>query len=183
MSDLASLMVRRLTHDFAGPVGAITTAIDMGLGDDPELIGLVADGAAGLAAALKLYRFIATPDANEVSSGTARTLVADWLAARGGVELDWPGDAVWPAATARLTAGLAMLAAEARARRLSVSEGRVGFDGALPDDIAAVLGGAAATATRHAVAGLIAAQAATTGLALRVEPGSLRVYQASVLPR
>ena len=160
MSDLASLIVRRLTHDFAGPVGAMTTVLDMGAGDDPELLALVAESAAGIAAALRLYRFIATPEAGMVASGTVRALVADWLAMRDGPALDWSADGEWPGAVARLTAALAMVATDARPSTLTVTMGRVVFTQPLADDLANVLTGAAATTPRQALAGLAAAEAA-----------------------
>lgn len=180
---LAGLLVRRLTHDFAGPVGAIGTAVDMGAGGDPELEALIADGAAGLAATLQLYRFIATPNLGVVASSEARSLVATWLAARGNVRLDWPGDDEWPADIARLTAGLAMVAADTRASAIVVARGRVSIDVAIDPGVAAVFGGAAPTTTRHAIAGLLAEQAVESGLAIEVADGVLSLYQASALPR
>lgn len=183
MNELAALLVRRLTHDFAGPVGAMTTVLDMGVGDDPELLGLIGESAAGIAATLKLYRFIATPEAGTVASGTTRALVADWLAARGGPALDWSDEAEWPGPVARLTAALAMIATEVRASTLTVTMGRVGLAAPLPDHLAGVLRGAAPTTPRHALAGLAAVEAAAAGLAIGVAPDALTVYQASASPR
>lgn len=180
---LADLLVRRLTHDFAGPVGAIGTAVEMGVGSDPELEALIADGAAGLAATLQLYRFIATPNPGTVACSGARRLVATWLAARGNVRLDWPGDDEWPADIARLTAGLAVVAADTRASAIVVARGRVSIDAAIEPGVAAVLRGAAPITTRHAIAGLLAEQAAERSVSIEVADGVLSLYQASALPR
>lgn len=189
---LAALMARRLCHDFAGPAGAIGTAIDM-LGDegDPELLSLTSDSAAALTAALELYRYVLTPSADPVGGGRARQLLAGWLATRGGPGLDWPDDAeAWPPGFAALTAGLAMVAAEAAARTatLRVEDGAVAIDNTiLPAEVIVALTGGPATTTRAALAGVLAAQAASTGIELAVEAGDpLRLvasYQSSRLPR
>lgn len=175
MSGLAALLIRRLTHDFAGPVGAMTTVLEMGAGDDPELLSLVVDSAAALGAMLKLYRFVSTPEAGTVASDTVRVLLADWLAARGGPALDWPGAGDWPGPLARLTAALAMIASEVRAPTLVVSLGRVELPAPLPDDLARALGGEPATTPRQALAGLAATEAAAAGLRIGVASDALVV--------
>lgn len=189
---LAALLARRLCHDFAGPAGAIGTAVDM-LGDagDPELIALTADSAQALTAALELYRYILTPSSEPVGGGRARQLLAAWLAARGGPGMAWPEDGEpWPPGFAALTAGLAMVAAEAapRTATLRIEDGVVSVGKTLlPADVAAALGGGPADTTRAALAGVLAAQAAAGGIALAVEPGEpLRLvasYQSNRLPR
>ena len=189
---LAALLARRMCHDFAGPAGAIGTAVDM-LGDagDPELVSLTADSAVALTAALELYRYVLTPSTEPVGGGRARQLLAGWLAARGGPGLDWPEDGeAWPPGFAALTAGLAMVAAEAapRTATLRIEDGEVSVGKtSLPSDVAMALTGGTATSTRAALAGVLAAQAAGGGIALAVEAGEpLRLiasYQSSRFPR
>lgn len=182
MNGLAALLIRRLTHDFAGPVGAMTTVLEMDASGDPELIGLVADSAAGLAATLKLYRFVATPDVDMVSSASVQALLAEWLATRGGPALEWPDAGDWPGPVARLTAALAMVATDVRAPKLAVTMGRVALGAPLADDLARVLGGATATTPRQALAGLAAVEAAAAGLTIGVAADALTVYQGNALP-
>lgn len=182
MNGLAALLIRRLTHDFAGPVGAMTTVLEMAPSDDPELLSLIADSAAGLGATLKLYRFIATPEAERVACTTVRALLGDWLAARGGATLDLTDPGVWPGAVARLTAALAMVATDVRAPVLTVAMGHVALAAPLADDLARVLAGEPAATPRQALAGLAAVEAAAAGLTIGVEADALTVYQGSVLP-
>ena len=191
---LVSLITRRLCHDFAGPVGAVTAALDMlAEGNDPELLALVADSAASLSASLRLYRFALAPGAGPVASGTARALFCDWAKSRPDLIVDWRGDSEWPAGVAELTTGLAIVAAEAATRggRLIVREGRVRLDAEIVraesglEDVLA--GNALPRATDLAIAGALAAQAASLGVALRVtrdEDGlALAAYQPSGVPR
>ncbi|TRW14550.1 hypothetical protein [Glacieibacterium frigidum] len=182
MNGLAALLIRRLTHDFAGPVGAMTTVLELGPGDDPELLSLVADSATGLAATLKLYRFIATPEDGPVASATVRALLADWLTARGGPALDLSDTGEWPGPVARLTAALAMIATDVRAPTLTVTMGRVVLSAPLADELARVLGGEPAATPREALAGLAASEAAAAGLTIGVAADALTVYQGSALP-
>ena len=191
---LASLVARRLCHDFAGPVGAVTTALDMMAdGSDPELLSLVTDSAASLSASLRLYRFTLAPSHEPASSGVARDLFADWLKGHEGLELDWAGGADdWPAGVAELTTGLGIVAADAAGRggRLTVTQGQVRVEApvlAIDPDLAEVLAGALPpSTTRLAIAGVIAAQAAATGLTIRVERDAegltLTAYQGSEAP-
>ncbi len=192
---LASLVARRLCHDFAGPVGAIAAALDM-LADvvrkeDVELVSLVADSADGLSATLRLYRYALNPSDVAGSGGIAHGFVADWLKTRVGVDLEWAGEGDWRAGVAELTAGLAMCAAEAATRggTLHVDAGVVRLVATtvgLPDGAAAVLaGGAMPSTTKLAVHGCLAAQAALLGGSIAVETAADGVtlrYQGSVLP-
>lgn len=170
---LAMLLIRRLAHDFAGPVGAIGTAIEMlGDGDDGELIALAADSARELGALLRLLRFIMAPA--EGSGGEARILLSAWLEMRDAPRIDWHDDSDWPAGVASLTAGLAMMASEAaRGGVLSVEAGKITLVGAainFSEPLAAILEGRAnAETTAHAIAGVLASQAAAVGTKLRVE--------------
>ncbi len=176
MSGLAGLMARRLCHDFAGPAGAVGTTLEMlGDGPDNELVGLAAESSAALVAILELYRYVLTPSAEPVGGGRARQLVVAWLAARGGPKLDWADNEVaWPAGTAALTAGLAMVAAEAAPHgvTLVVRAGEVETPGVnLPADVTAALGGAPAETTRSALAAVLHEQATSAGILLVAEPG------------
>ncbi|QXQ06103.1 hypothetical protein KX816_18255 [Sphingosinicellaceae bacterium] len=190
---LAALLARRLCHDFAGPAGAIGTAVDM-LGDapDPELLELAADSSAALTAALELYRYVLTPSAEPLAAARAKALVSAWLASRGEVTLDWSDeDAPWPPGFAALTAGLAMVAAEAAPRGtvLVIEVGNVVATGTtLPGEVVAALGGELVTTTRASLAGVLAEQARDAGVVLDTgnADGTARLtasYQSSRLPR
>lgn len=175
MNRLAALLIRRLTHDFAGPIGAMTTVLEMGVEGDPELASLVAEGATGLGATLKLYRFVTTPEAGAVAGTTVGALLADWLAARDGPALDLADAGDWPGPVARLTAILAMVATEVRAATLTVGLGRVALAAPLPGDLGRVLAGEPATTPRQSLAGLAALEAAAAGLVIGVEADALTV--------
>ena len=165
------------------------------LGDapDPELISLALDSSTALSAALELYRFVLTPGSDPVSGGRARGHVAAWLASRGEVTLDWDAtdEAPWPPGFAALTAGLAMVAAEAAPRGtvLAVEVGNVVAPGtSLPSEVGLALGGGPATTTRAALAGVLANQARNAGIEIEaVEAnGAVRLtasYQSSRFPR
>lgn len=174
MTSLAALMARRLCHDFAGPAGAIGTAVEM-LGDagDPELVALTTDSSAALSAALELYRFVLTPSTEPVGGGRARSLVAAWLATRGDLKLEWEQDGDnWPPGFASLTAGLAMVVAEVAPRNgtVRVENGAVSASGtSLPPEVAAALVGEPAANTRAALAAVLADQAASAGVRITVD--------------
>ena len=107
--DLATLFAMRLTHDLAGPLGAVSTGVDLLDGGDPEVRSLIADGATAAVASLRLHRFIvAPPDDASVAYG----VLAAWVATREAVTLDWRAA---PSAAA-IVLGLAMTAAEAARR-------------------------------------------------------------------
>ncbi len=192
---LASLIARRLCHDFAGPVGAIGAALDM-LADvvrkeDAELVDLVADSAQGLSAALRLYRFVLNPASQPVGSGLARGFVADWIKTREGMTLVWPDDLDWPPGIAELTAGLALCVAELASRggTLQVAAGVVRLAATtfnVPEDFAAVFAGTTIpVTTKLALPGCLAEQAAALGGRIAVDSaaGGLTVrYQGNGLP-
>ena len=168
---LAALIARRLCHDFAGPAGAIGTAVDMlGEASDPELLALATDSSKALSAAIELYRYVLTPAAEPLPAARARTLVVAWLASRGEMTIAWPNaEEQWPPGFAALTAGLVMIAAAAAPRGavLAVEVGEViAPETTLPPEIAAALSGAAATTTRAALAGVLAEQAWEAGIKL-----------------
>lgn len=183
MTDLAALVAMRLTHDLAGPLGAVATGIDMLDGGDPELCALVADGAAAAVASLRLHRFVLAPGDDAVS---ARGVLAAWVATREGVTLDWRGE---PDAAA-IVLGLAMTAAEAArgGGTLTVDCDAVTFAPApvLDTAVAAALSGGDVTVARAALAGILHATALRHGgsLSVATSGGVLRLaYQGSALPR
>lgn len=183
MIDLAILVAMRLTHDLAGPLGAVATGIDLLEGGDSEIRALIADGAASAIASLRLHRFIL---AGSDDPSPARGLLAAWLATRDGVAIDWRS----PPATPGLVLGLAMCAVEAARHggSLTVDGDAVTFAPAptLDPHIAAALTGAPVTISKAALAGLLHADAARRGGSINVggDGATLRLsYQDSALPR
>jgi len=166
MSELATLVARRLCHDLAGPAGAIATVVElMGEGaTDPELQSLLADSSAALLATLRLHRFVlGGGDASDY-----RACLRAWVATREGVELHWTGDQQHAPAAAALLLGLAMIAAEAApgAATLTVADTGVTVDAArlsFDPQIAAALAGAPATTPKGSLAALLSHAAAGQG--------------------
>ncbi len=173
MTELATLVARRLCHDLAGPAGAIATVVEM-LGDsasnagDPELQALLADSSAALLTTLRLHRFVLGGG----DAGDYRACLGDWAATRERVELRWEGDHQLAPALAALVLGLAMIAAEAAAgeaaltvgeNSVTVTAARLSFD----PQIAEALRGAAATTPKGALAALLCQ--AATGQGRRIE--------------
>lgn len=183
MTDLAALVAMRLTHDLAGPLGAVATGIDMLDCGDPELRALVADGAAAAVASLRLHRFILAPTPD---SGNGQALLGGWMATREGMTLAWTRAPTTP----DIVLGLAMTAVEA-----ARSGGAVTIDGdtvtvapppRLDPSVAAALAGEPATIGRAALAGILHARAAACGGSIVVadDGGALRLsYQGNALPR
>jgi len=171
MTELAGLVARRLCHDFAGPIGAISTALDL-LEEDSnnEILGLIRDSARGLAASLRLYRTVLSPGDGALANHEARHLLSDWIAARSGVVLHWQveGDQLEAMRAATLL-GLAVVACEALTRggTLTVGNDFVEVDGAnlrLDREVQNALGGATtATTPRAALARLVVANADADG--------------------
>ena len=166
MTDLAALFAMRLTHDLAGPLGAVSTGLDLLDGGDAEVKALIADGVAAAVTSLKLHRFVVVP---QDDASVAHGLLAAWVATRDGVTLDWRA-----APTARgIVLGLAMTAAEAARRggTLTVDGDAVTFTPApqLDPNVAAALDGAPVTASRAALAGILYATAGQSGGCIAVE--------------
>ncbi len=182
-NDLAGLVAMRLTHDLAGPLGAVATALDLLEDGDPEVRGLIAEGAAAAVASLRLHRLILAPSDDATP---ARALLAAWVKTRDGVTLDWRAEP----SVATIVAGLAMTATEAARRggTLTVDGDVVDFAPApsLDPAVAAALNGGPVTIARAALAGLLVAEAARRGGRIVVAAGSdsLRLaYHGSALPR
>jgi len=181
--DLASLVAMRLTHDLAGPLGAVATAIDLLEGGDPEIRALIADGAATAVASLRLHRFILSPSDD---GSSAHGILAAWVALREGVTLDWRAAPT----TAAVVLGLAMTATEAARRggTLTVDGDAVSFTPAptLDPAIVAGLSGEAVTSARGSLAALLHADAVRRGgaIAVATDAAALRLtYHGRALPR
>ena len=168
---LATLVAMRLTHDLAGPIGAVATAVELLDGGDPEITALIADGAAAAVASLRLHRFILAPPGDATP---ARQLLAAWVATREKVTLDWRAD-LKDAGEAAILLGLAMTAVEAAQRGGTLTvDGGVSFAPvpALDPAIAAALAGGPVTIARGALAGMLHAAAAARGEMIGVTAGS-----------
>ena len=181
--DLASLVAMRLTHDLAGPLGAVATAIDLLDGGDPEIRALIADGAATAVASLRLHRFILSPSDD---GSSAHGILAAWVALREGVTLDWRAAPT----TAAVVLGLAMTATEAARRggTLTIDGDAVSFAPAptLDPAIVAGLSGEAVTSARGSLAALLHADAVRRGgaIAVATDAAELRLtYHGRALPR
>ena len=184
MTELAALVARRLCHDFAGPIGAISTAVEMlGGNDDAEVRALIGDSARGLSASLRLYRVVLAPGSGSMAAHELATLLRNWTDSREAVTVDWAVTAgeFEPARAATLL-GLALIASEAlpRGGGVHVTDRAVVATGAqlrLDPAAAAALGtGGTAdpggtAAPRAGLARLVAANAAAAGMAIGVEAG------------
>lgn len=183
MSELATLVARRLCHDLAGPAGAIATVVEM-LGDGPadaELQSLLVDSTATLLTTLRLHRFVLGGG----DSSDYRTCFREWLATRENIDLDWAGDHQLQPAAAALLLGLAMIAAEAApgAAKLVVGEDAVTITAArlsFDPQIATTLGGAPATTPKGALAALLIQAAAGQHRRIMIEATLTRLRLALV---
>ena len=158
--DLAALVAMRLTHDLAGPLGAVATGIDLLDDGDVEIRSLIADGAGTAVASLRLHRFILAPSGD---ASPPQALLAAWIAHRDGVALDWRADP----ATPTLVLGLAMCAVEAARRggTLVVDGDGIAFSPppVLDPSVATALAGGGASIARAALAALLHADATRRG--------------------
>lgn len=174
-SNLAERVAQRLCHDFAGPIGAIVTAVDL-LGDesDPEINALIGDSARTLSASLRLHRLVYGPAGGDLQAGEARALLSAWAATRADLGIDWAiADEQLTAARAGLLLGLAMLAGESAPRggvvrvepsMVTLTASQLRFD---PPVAAALEDGGAEAAPATALACLLARRAAALGGALK----------------
>lgn len=193
MTTLSGLVAIRLSHELAGPIGAVSAGVEMLGGEDAEVRDLIADSVATLVATLKLHRFVLAPPTTDDAARTGHALLAAWLATREQLTLDWqvtPGR--FDTRRMAILLGLGMCAAEAAPRGGSllvadeavvVASSQIVLDG----DVAAALRGTPVTKSRAALAGIIRAAADEQGLELlvRQEPAglSLGAYQGKALPR
>lgn len=179
MTEFAALVARRLCHDFAGPVGAIATAVELlGSDDDAEVRALIGDSARSLSASLRFYRVILSPADSMVAAHDMRDLLGGWLQGRDGPELDWRvrGGELDGARGSTLL-GLALLTAESlpRGGTLRLADDEVVASGArvrLDADVARGLAGDHSNPSpRGALARLIEAHATAAGLGIAVSAG------------
>jgi signal transduction histidine kinase len=165
MTDTNALFVKWLTHDLATPIATIMTASEL-LGEpaDPEINGLVQDGAARLGARLKLIRLAFAPGAGAISATALHKLIADGVE---GTPLVWGhGLTEFDGPTAAMIAGATLLLADlARGQPLTVTDTAVHWaaPNALPAAIAASLGGTLPVDSRSAVAAMVAGAAKAAG--------------------
>jgi histidine phosphotransferase ChpT len=100
---LAQALCTRLSHDLAGPLGAIGSGTELlaeeGGGGDAEVIRLLADSAATAATRLRVLRaLLGRPTGHGLEPAQARALLSEHLGTAGGgpvPTLDWdvaPGD-------------------------------------------------------------------------------------------
>lgn len=125
--DLLALVVRRLTHDLASPMGALMTALDLAEAPDP----LATAAMESLAARLSLWRALAgtLPDAPVDGPALRRGLAAEAARARGR-SLEMPPIEDLPPRLARVVVllalqGLGLLAGAGRVRAGQEAEGLV----------------------------------------------------------
>ncbi len=175
MSDtLATFLVKWLTHDLATPIATVMTASEL-LGDiaDPEINGLVSDGAKRLGARLRLIRAAFASGDGFVGGIAFRNLISQGV---DGTPLSWaiPADAA--ELPAPLIAGAALLMADLRrGQLLTIAPDSVRWagDAAFPGPVVAALTGARASDPRSAVAEMLLANAARAGLTLAIAPDGL----------
>lgn len=191
--DLAGLLVARICHDIAGPVGALVNGAEL-LADEPdpdiraEFTGMIADGAGKIGARLRFLRLAfggpaAGPD---MTAGEVRAALGGMLAAEGRLALDWRiGAERLRRDHARLLMALALCAAEAVEGRgtLILEDAAACASGArvrLSDQVADVLEGQdlAGPPTSGIAPALMAASLACRErvvLRLDANPGWLRI--------
>lgn len=168
--NIAPLIVKWLTHDFASPIATVMTASEL-LSDeaDAEINGLVQDAAKGLGARLRLVRAALAPGDAPVGGAALERLVREGVT---GTPVTWnrpAGDL--DGAQCAVIAGAAMLLADIRrGQPLTVTAGGVHWPAPhpLPPTVAAALAGGGAVDGKSALAAMLAASAARAGLALAV---------------
>jgi len=175
MSDnLAPLLIKWLTHDLAAPIATVMTASEL-LGDapDPEINGLVSDGAKRLGARLRLIRAAFAPADAPIGGGAFRKLISEGVE---GTPLNWaiPDDGA--GLHAPVIAGAALLMADVRrGQPLTIAADSVRWpgDAAFSDAVAAALAGGPATDSRAAIAEMLVVSATRTGVTLEIAADGL----------
>lgn len=171
-TDLAALLVKWLTHDFASPIATAMTASEL-LSDTPdaEINGLVLGATRNLAARLRLIRAALAPGDAPIGGAALEKMIREGVS---GSPLVWnrpstDTDGSSDGRLAAVIAGTALLLADLRrGQTLTITATGVHWPTAatLPEPVAQALTGAPATDTRSAVAALLAAAAARAGLVL-----------------
>jgi hypothetical protein len=162
-----ALFVKWLTHDLATPVATVMTASEL-LGDtpDPEINGLVREGAARLGARLRLIRTAFAPG----TAATAGPALARQIAEAIQGPLDWQHQSAGlDGPQAAMIAGAALLLADLRrGEPLTITDTAAHWatPAPLPDSITAALTGAEPSDPRAALAAMVAANARAAGVTL-----------------
>lgn len=169
MSELATYLTKWLCHDLATPAATVMTASELlGVVADPEITGLVQDGAKRLVTRLRLVRAAFGPGGGPLSAPALERLVREGL---GDTPVDWqrPGDASGEAVALVASAAL-LLADVARGAPLTITANSVHWAGprALPDAVVEGLNGGTPADARGAVAAMVALAAARLGVAVTV---------------
>nr|WP_310523634.1 hypothetical protein [Polymorphobacter sp.] len=167
-TDLAGLLVKWLTHDFASPIATAMTASEL-LSNTPdaEINELVQDATRRLAARLRLIRAALAPGDAPIGGPALEKLIREGI---DGTPLTWahaPSDT--DGSLAAVIAGTALLLADLRrGQMLTITATGIHWATAapLPESVAQSLTGAPANDSRSAVAALLAAAAARAGLVL-----------------
>ena len=167
-TDLAALLVKWLTHDFASPIATAMTASEL-LSDTPdaEINELVQDATRRLGARLRLIRAALAPGDAPIGGAALEKMLREGV---DGTPIAWahpPSDT--DGGRAAVIAGTALLLADLRrGQPLTITATGIHWASAapLPDAVAQALTGARASDSRSAVAALLAAAAARAGLVL-----------------
>lgn len=165
---IAPYIVKWLTHDLASPIATVMTASEL-LSDEPdaEINGLVQDGAKRLVARLRLIRAALAPGDGPVGGAALEKLVRQGAE---GTPIEWQRVAVdTDGAQGAVIAGAVMLLADVRrGQALTVTATTAHWATAfpLPPAVAEALAGGAASDGRSALAAMLAAAAARSGLVL-----------------
>jgi hypothetical protein len=175
MSETTQFLVRWLCHDLATPIASVMTASEL-LDDrtaDPEINGLITEGARKLSGRLRLVRLALGAADSAMSSAALEKLVREGLVE---TRISWSfaGDAV--DGMAALVACAAVVTADLnRLAGLSISNSGVATDRpcAWPDSVAAVFAGAPASCNRSAVAAMLMAAASRAGKTITSDSSGL----------
>lgn len=169
MSDIASYLSKWICHDLATPAATVLTASEMlGTVADPEITGLVHDGAKRLVVRLRLIRAAFGPGGGAMSAAALERLVREGL---GDTPVDWQRSGDASGDTVALICCAALLLADvARGVPLTVTSNGVHWSAprSLPDAVADGLSGGSPVDARGAVAAMVALAAARNNLAVTV---------------
>jgi hypothetical protein len=169
MNDIASYLSKWICHDLATPAATVLTASELlGTGADPEITGLVHDGAKRLVMRLRLIRAAFGPGGGAMSAPALEKLVREGL---GDTPVDWQRGGDASGDTVALVCGAALLLADvARGVPLTVTGTAVRWAAprSLPDSVADGLNGGTPADARGAVAAMVALAAGRNNLAVTV---------------
>ncbi|WP_424137331.1 histidine phosphotransferase family protein [Roseomonas chloroacetimidivorans] len=181
MLSLAQDLCARICHDFGGPLGALSGALDL-VGEAPEeALPIVRDGAESLRRRLMLWRAAAGGGAGPLGRAEMAALLDGILAGgRARAELSGLPEAPLPAALAQAVLAAAMLGGEALPRggvvHLAGDETGLaiwpeGRNAAWPAALAATLAGEARPGPRDVLAPLLLHLSGAAGMRLDLAMG------------